>query len=475
MKEIKNQMSTWKVCCAALLVTFWIAGANAFQYSGFDIVKSKKKPEHEWKEYPTHTLDHLPGFKTPPARFPLDSYGGRLDKKANETGFFHVQEIDGRWWLVDPLGHLFIHKGMCSTRWKASPAVQTAFDQKFGTHQKWAEQTTALLKQNGFNGTGAWSDTEYLPQVDEPLAYTRILNIMSSFGGSKKLTYQKPGHRGYPNDCFPVFHPEFIPFVDEFTQEISAYSEDTALLGYFTDNELPAPRNLLDKHLQLDPSHPDLVHGYQAACDWLKNRNITDFTAITDDDREDFREYVYATYFRIVTEAIRKQDPNHMIFGPRLHGGAKNSPGIMKAAGRYLDVIAINYYNVWGPDLDEMKQWYAWSGRPVMITEWYTKGMDSGYPNNSGAGWVVPTQDDRGKFYQHFVLGLLESKTCVGWHWFKYMDNDPDDLTTDPSNRDSNKGIVTIQFDPYNQLLRRMSALNEHIYHVIDWMDHKND
>ena len=37
---------------------------------------------------------------------------------------------------------------------------------------------------------------------------------------------------------------------------------------------------------------------------------------------------------------------------------------------------------------------------------------------------------NRARFDQNFTLGLLESGACVGWHWFKYMDNDPGDLTT---------------------------------------------
>ena len=83
----------------------------------------------------------------------------------------------------------------------------------------------------------------------------------------------------------------------------------------------------------------------------------------------------------------------------------------------------------------------------------------------------MPTQKDRALFYQNFVLGCLESKLCAGWHWFKYMDNDPEDLSTDPSNRDSNKGIVKIDYTPYQDLLDGMKELNFSLYALIDWMD----
>jgi hypothetical protein len=99
-----------------------------------------------------------------------------------------------------------------------------------------------------------------------------------------------------------------------------------------------------------------------------------------------------------------------------------------------------------------------------MITEFYAKGVDSGMANDTGAGWLVATQKERGEFYQTFTLGLLKSDVCVGWHWFKYQDNLPDDLASDKSNRHSNKGIVNGAFVPYDPLLGEMKSLNERVY-----------
>jgi hypothetical protein len=154
-----------------------------------------------------------------------------------------------------------------------------------------------------------------------------------------------------------------------------------------------------------------------------------------------------------------------------LHGRALRLPHIFKVAGKYLDVIAVNYYGAWGPDPNRMAMWSRESGKPFIITEFYAKGHDSGLANNSGAGWLVPTQKDRGRFYQHFTLGLLESKNCLGWHWFKYRDNNPEDLSTDPSNRDSNKGIINYKYKPYITLLEDMKKLNNEVYALIDYFD----
>ena len=41
----------------------------------------------------------------------LRQYGGYKNTKAKATGFFRVEQIDGRWWFVDPDGHLFLSTG----------------------------------------------------------------------------------------------------------------------------------------------------------------------------------------------------------------------------------------------------------------------------------------------------------------------------------------------------------------------------
>ncbi|NQX01346.1 hypothetical protein HQ447_11870 [bacterium] len=105
------------------------------------------------------------------------------------------------------------------------------------------------------------------------------------------------------------------------------------------------------------------------------------------------------------------------------------------------------------------------------VTEWYAKGMDSGMANTTGAGFVVKTQADRGRFYQNFTLGLLESGGCVGWHWFKYRDNDPKAKGADPSNIDSSKGIVNLALEPYKPLIESMHELNRQVYSLADYFD----
>ena len=99
------------------------------------------------------------------------------------------------------------------------------------------------------------------------------------------------------------------------------------------------------------------------------------------------------------------------------------------------------------------------------------KGEDSGLPNATGAGWNVRTQTERGYFFQNFTRVLVKGGTCVGWHWFKYMDNDPEDTSADPSNRDSNKGMVQWNYNRWVPLVESMDEFNHNVWNLAEFYD----
>jgi len=42
----------------------------------------------------------------------LDEYGGLLSIKSEETGFFRLEKLHGRWWFITPKGHPFLSIGV---------------------------------------------------------------------------------------------------------------------------------------------------------------------------------------------------------------------------------------------------------------------------------------------------------------------------------------------------------------------------
>jgi hypothetical protein len=429
-----------------------------------------------WKERATRRLSDLTNFQ--PKAAPLDRFGGWKGERFKSTGFFYPQKIANRWWLIDPDGYRFLHIAVNGVRpgrllgndepqkFRLSERAQKAFDTRFGSVDAWRDQSVKLLRSAGFNGTGSWSADSLLRTPTDRPVYTINLRLMSSYGAKRGGTFQTPGHTGYPNDCIFTFDPEFAADCEaRIAAAVSKYKDDPYLLGYFSDNEMPFPKDSLDKYLKL----PEKDAGRVEANRWIAAEKI-DPKQITDEHRGAWLGHVADTYFGTVARALRKHDPNHLYLGSRLYGSEKRVEPLLKAAGKHLDVVSVNHYNVWTPG-DEIKRLAKWSGRPILITEFYAKGNDSGLPNTEGAGWTVETQAERGAFYQNFTLGLLKTGDCVGWHWFNYMDNDPTDKGAGMSNQDANKGIVTATYEPYTTLLDAMGELNRSAYPLTVYFD----
>ena len=98
----------------------------------------------------------------------LSPSGGWAGEKITATGFFHTAKRDGRWWLIDPAGHLFISTGLCSVNHGALDREKLV-----GAVEQWAIRTGAMLTGYGFNTLGCWSDWQDFRATPERMPYTR--------------------------------------------------------------------------------------------------------------------------------------------------------------------------------------------------------------------------------------------------------------------------------------------------------------
>ncbi|MGN6643156.1 MAG: hypothetical protein ACTHKU_09150, partial [Verrucomicrobiota bacterium] len=224
---------------AGMVLAFVIVARTAPAESAMVDVQVQVAPGKAWTNYSTRTLAALPAAVMDRLDSGLDQYGGLLARQVKASGFFYPTNIAGRWWLVDPQGSLFLHKGVVAVSQMGGENAQAAFKEKFGSASNWVDSTSALLRSQGFNGLGAWSDTDHLRQAQTPLVYTKIWNFMSSYGQKRGGTYQQSGHIGYPRDCIFVFDPEFETFCDDYARQLAKAKDDPWLLGHFSDNEMP--------------------------------------------------------------------------------------------------------------------------------------------------------------------------------------------------------------------------------------------
>ena len=141
-----------------LLSQFGYAQGRTFKVTARPWVKGQKKLP--WKEYDTRTIAQLDGFK-PTGKVRVNKYGSDLDAPRHRaTGFFRVERIGNRWWMIDPDGYRHLQKVVVGVRLGTSERNKQAMLDKFGTEEKWIEGTARMIHSLGFSGTGSWSNEE---------------------------------------------------------------------------------------------------------------------------------------------------------------------------------------------------------------------------------------------------------------------------------------------------------------------------
>jgi len=415
-----------------------------------------------WKTYQTITIDQMAGFNG--QDIALSKYGGRKDRQEKATGFFYAKKLKDRWILVDPEGYYFFSLGVnCVTPSDQSPDSVYAFKEKFVSRESWVDHTFELLTEElHFNTLGRWSAPELFRQYGKPMPYAVGLNIIGNFARKHGLYEPSYGSTNLKGDVLPVFHKELPAFIDQTCRQLTAIKDDPWVFGIMSDNEIPLfEEDILSKYLALGENDP----GAKAAREWLTEHGKTEREITPEDDRT-FCVLVLSRYFRMVREAIDQYAPNHMYFGTRLHKTLLTQESAYEAAGPYLDVVAINLYHRWNIDQAMINRMSQIAGKPLMITEWYAKGIDSGLRNFSGAGFLVHTQEERGMFYENFTISLLRNPNMVGWHWFRYMDEG----AIRKGRQASNKGLLNVHFDPYTGLTDSMERINRNVYGLRDYL-----
>ncbi|MHB9033945.1 MAG: hypothetical protein ACYC6L_12975 [Anaerolineae bacterium] len=400
---------------------------------------------------------------------------GRLAK----LGFFHTRIINKRAWIIDPTGELWLSLGICHISFTGdktdsgiSPYYE-AVSRRHGNEQAWAEAQAKRLRQWGFNTVGCWSSESMFTQG---LAYTLALNA-STYAGGDWL------HNEFPD----VFSAAFRDGTAQAAEKLcKPRRDDPMLLGYFTDNELDwngfrRGVSLFDNFMARDAS----TSGKQAMIQMLKARyqdNVTAFNKNWDTalagieeltelrtlipgpaadldevraDKDAYLRLAAGTYFKTCREIIQAADPNHMILGVRFAGRAELI--VAQECGKYVDIVSFNDYNYDVP-ADKLWELARATYRPIMITEWSFKAMDSGLPNLRGAGVPVRTQAEQADAYERYTTQALSLPFIVGLHWFQYSDQPLEGRAHDHEN--SNYGLVTSDDEPYCTLVERMRQVN---------------
>lgn len=399
-------------------------------------------------------------------------YGGYLETKAKATGFFRVEQIGGRWWFVDPDGHLFFSVSSNGMRGgggdsriegresyyaalppagimpgaaaggpaRGSPAMRAGFSgwnlyRRFGAdwNTKWVDFAIRRLEDWGLNTIGNWSDSRLWNTHKK--AYVVFLR---GWG-------METGYMGMPD----VYSPEFARIADKVAAEqCGTHKDDPYLLGYFIGNEPPWPGReslVIDTILERPPS--------------AIQREVKAFLAEGDtpERRKQFIYRAFDKYLEVVNAAIRKHDPNHLNLGLRF-GGEVPSPEIVRAS-RTFDVYSLNVYD-YSVKPEVLSRIYELTGRPILIGEFH-----NGTPGRGLAAGLVQVSNlkERGVAYRYYVEQAAAFPALIGTSWFTWAD-EPVAGRMDGENY--NIGLVDVTDRPYQAMVEAMKATHRRLYAV---------
>ena len=198
--------------------------------------------------------------------------------------------------------------------------------QHYDSTEEWAAETTERL--------GSWGFT-VLPCGGDPSLFYRNLAWMNAADRvyfSHRMCRGDPDwriceYRPAPCTAFPnVFHPDFEAACDWWArQRCAPYTDDPWLVGYFIDNELAwggdvganKAGGLFDAVAKKPDTHPakKALVEYLAAVGGVRGEDSPRPLAATTEQKIGFLRLAAERYFSVMSAAIRRADPNHMVLG----------------------------------------------------------------------------------------------------------------------------------------------------------------
>lgn len=440
----------------------------------------------------------------------LPGSGKKLGLK--KTGFFHIEQKEGKSWLVDPSGNAFFQTGLCGFQpsddytyvtgrediyeWLPKPGgdYASAFREgdpscfsfyianlirKYGQpydHDAFAARMIDRVRKFGFNSMGAFSSVPPTSAARTNFPYVLSLAI-NEWEGVPRI----PGAW----EVFDPFDDKVRSLVEQqLAKTLPVRAEDPLLIGWFIINEprydelpkvLPSLNGqhackrrlvqfLSDKYKEIASFNA----AWSARAVSFAELNDAGLAVTTDAAKGDVRAFVgvfLEAQFELVNTHFRKHDKNHLLLGNRLQPVTIDDEQLCRIAGKYVDVMSFNYYT-YGIDKDLLKRVHEWTGgRPMLLSEFFWSS-----PRDSGltGGREVRSQQERGLMYRNYTEQAASLGFVVGVQWFTLIDQATTGRWFSKYNGESaNTGIFSVTDRPWKPMVEEMAKTNNGIYEVL--------
>jgi len=453
----------------------------------------------------------------------LSKYGGYTELSGNKTGFFHVEQVDGRWWLIDPDGYVFISLGPNHV----GPSTLLRDYNREKNIQKFGDP-------GNIQGRRIPSDSEFMNNFKKMVADDIKELNMNTYGAFSSLEY-KPPKTAYYLDLLGALrmstwmYPKQFPDVwsDEWAQKMEDYmvntwkikevKDDPWLLGYWFICATGYTFYDVHEHLiqgWIDPNrfsfddqltweqtlktargrtpakkvYVELMRkrhlGHIGRFNRVYGTNIKDFDDIYDlgkellsfeevveasvDDEEFFR-LIYRQYLSTLVGLVKKYDTNHMIFGDRWNCNNGPRMSAVEESKNWVDATIIHTYGYYDGELhrgaihkDVLEQLYRIMERPILLGDSCFSTPIPEMPDPWGPH--VSSQAERGKACREYAEKVFSLPYIIGWNWCGYIDQYASDAEYSTP---QHSGFKNVYGEFHTGLTDVMKEVNGGIYEFI--------
>ncbi|MFC2089359.1 beta-agarase [Bacteroidota bacterium] len=385
-------------------------------------------------------------------------------------GYIYVKQIDNVWWFIGPDGERFVSQGVnhIEPHLYLAPYNKEETMKKYGDElidgkglfdtnteaaQKFIDGQIAICKDLHFNTFAKHTHASIAPELYMDKTY-----YIASFETAPVATWQIKAGQGPMPD---VFSSDFENHVEKRVKEVVLKHKDSPnLIGYLycdvpawilpsymqkSENEYLMVYPWVDAMMSLGVGSPGkkawidhLKERYTSAAEaadmwglyyiklygleWEELYKMTDWTNPLDSvkataDMRSFMGKIAERWYKMHYDAIKKHDQNHLIIGDKSDVSTYQD-FLLPALKKYIDVIAIQSYNVWTNDKATADWLYKELGKPMFNGDGSFAYVHPNQSENKVKGWWTGAKNiqDVISMYKEQMEMMMAEPYVIGWH-----------------------------------------------------------